>query len=77
MRRVTPTRTRVRHLINTDFEPSLAAIAVELEVYFAKEAAERISPGTNQYTRSPELIPETSKGDAREHAAEALNTSPS
>ena len=30
--------------------------------------------GVNQYSSPPEKIPEGSKGDAREHAAAALNT---
>ncbi len=52
-----------------------AAIAVELERHFAKEAEIRMKNGNLYRDDPPELIPEGLKGDAREHAAVALNTS--
>ncbi len=59
---------------DTDREQPRDVVAVELERYFAKEAEIRQKANLKQYSTVPELIPERSKGDAREHAAAALNT---
>jgi DNA modification methylase len=61
----------------TKFKSQHAAIAVKLERYFAKEAEIRQKAGVKIDENLGINLSQGSKGRAKEHAAVALNTSPS